>query len=203
MTFPSSAETSIRLESDHHFAADNGAAVHNNDNDDAASIGSYASGSMNQEDLAEAQAHAHHHPNNNNEIAQKETTAVWIMRFVLLLALIGSALLVSLAVYFVLAQDEQDDFEKQFVSDANKIMEGIGSSLDETLGAMDAYISRMVAQTQMLNTTFPFVTVPGFGVQAAKLLKLSKAYQFATVHFVAPEERSEWEMFASENNGWM
>lgn len=79
----------------------------------------------------------------------------------------------------------------------------IGSSLDETLGAVDAFISRMVAQTQMLNTTFPFVTVPGFGVQAAKLLKLSSAYLFGITYFVTPEKRAQWEKYTSENNQWM
>ena len=63
------------------------------------------------------------------EIAKNETRALHRTRVVLLFVLLCSALLVSLVVYFYLANDENDDFEQQFRSDAHKIKQGLGSSL--------------------------------------------------------------------------
>ncbi|CAB9525340.1 stable enterotoxin receptor [Seminavis robusta] len=137
------------------------------------------------------------------KIAQKESDQVWYLRLVLLMVLVVAALTTSLLLYFLLRADEQEDFEKQYYSDVNKILEGIASSIDNSLGAIDAYVSKMVAQQSVTNSSFPFVTVPGFGVQAAKLMKLSGAYQFGTALFVTPEQRDPWQKYASENDQWV
>ena len=136
-------------------------------------------------------------------IAKKETQAVSYARLVLLFALVCSALLVSVSAFMYLKNDEQQEFEEKFKSDARKVFEGIGSSLDNTLGAMDSYGAVMVAYTRLQNTTFPFITVPGFGIQAGKLLKLSKAYKFDLITFVSPENKAKWEQYMAENSGWV
>ncbi|CAB9510512.1 Guanylate cyclase [Seminavis robusta] len=166
------------------------------------------------------------------EIAKDETRMVGRMRLILLLVLVACVIVVSLAVNFYVKNEENSDFETEFFSDANKVIEGISGSLDITLGAVDAYASKMVGLTKVdnggdvsettivdnvnANTTstssaiptsfpsrFPFVTVPGFGVQAAKMIKLSRAAQFIVALIVTAQDREAWDAYSVQNTQWM
>ena len=139
----------------------------------------------------------------SEDLAKKENAVVQCTRLVLLLILLCSTVVVCVTVFMYLRNEENDDFETQYRSDALKILDGIGGSLDETLGALDAYVSRMVAQQELTNRSFPFITVPAFGIQAAKLLKLARGYQLATVHFVKPEQRDEWIEYSVNHDSWV
>lgn len=137
-------------------------------------------------------------------IAQAEDKAVNWLRLLLLIVLVASALGVSLAIYFYIIDQEDDDFKTQFISDAQKVFETIGTNFDLTLGAADAFMYKVVSHAHYSNSTWPFVTVPDFPVQAAKLLSLSGAFFFGISHYVDnAAEREQWESYALENNGWV
>lgn len=138
-----------------------------------------------------------------SELDGNEADSFWRIRLILMLALAAFTLATSLGLYFSLSGNERDDFEQQVKSDSAKILEGLASSMDNTLGAMSTYVSYMVAQQKDVNTTFPFVTVPHFGFTAANLLSLSGAYQFSTALFVTPDQRDRWEAYANTNNHWV
>eukprot|EP00977_Amphora_coffeiformis_P016030 scaffold4855_cov195-Amphora_coffeaeformis.AAC.15 len=112
----------------------------------------------------------------------------------------GSSLAVALIVYFYLRNAEEAEFEKQFRSDADKIFQSMGESLGNTLSVMDNFVTMVVAQKDALNTTFPFVAVSNYALQAAKVKTLAKAINTGIVLLVQEEERADWESFAAANN---
>lgn len=63
-------------------------------------------------------------PKKRMEIARTESKIVWYTRLLLLIALVASALAVSLTLYFYLSADEKNDFEAEYQFLAGKILEG-------------------------------------------------------------------------------
>ena len=141
------------------------------------------------------------------KIAQKENRAVFCLRLVVLILLLASAVCVPVAVYRYVEDQETSEFETQFHSDANKIMQSFGKSLDDTLGATDALATKWVShartQLQYTNVSWPFVTIPDFYIHAAKWAKLSRSFYLATGVTVVPELRGASEAYAKKNNGWV
>jgi class 3 adenylate cyclase len=137
------------------------------------------------------------------EIAKAEDKAVFMLRLVVIAVLVMSAVGVSLAVFFYMRSTEDHEFEAQFESDSLKVLEAIGSTLDETLGATDAFIVKMIAYARYSNSTWPYVTMPSFAIHATKLLRLSKAFQLSIGHVVEPENRIDWEIYADQHKGWI
>jgi hypothetical protein len=110
------------------------------------------------------------HESDNVQIANAENNLVFWIRMIILAALVASTVSVACVVYFYTSDSEEEAFEKQFTSDSLKVFEAIGTSLDLTLGAADAFIVKVVSHARFSNSTWPFVTIPDFAVQAAKLL---------------------------------
>jgi class 3 adenylate cyclase len=137
------------------------------------------------------------------EIAEGESKAVVWLRVLVLCVLVISTLSVVLGVYFYMSGAEEEDFENKFNSDADKVVKAIGKTLDQTLGATDAFIVKMVAYARYSNSDWPFVTLPAFSIQATKLLRLSKAFQFSMSHIVAQDERDDWQRYANATHGWI
>ena len=79
---------------------------------------------------------------------------------------------VSWFVHQYIQEQEQSAFEHQFHSDAQKILDSFGKSLDDTLGATYAFITKLTSYARSTNQSWPFVTMPYFYIHAAKLAKL-------------------------------
>ena len=76
----------------------------------------------------------------NVQIANAENNLVFWIRMIVLAVLVVSTISVALVVFFYTSDSEQFDFEEQFISDSQKVFEAVGTSLDLTLGAADAFI---------------------------------------------------------------
>ena len=75
-------------------------------------------------------------------LTKKESQAVFWLRVLLVGCLLVSAILVSLFVYLYTSTEEDESFKSQFESDALKLLEAIGSTLDLTFGAADSFMIR-------------------------------------------------------------
>ncbi|CAB9514702.1 Guanylate cyclase soluble subunit beta-1 [Seminavis robusta] len=138
-------------------------------------------------------------------IGKKEDKAVFCLRLVVLLVLLGAAVGVSASVYKYLDKSEKTAFENQFDSDAAKVMEETGKTLDNTLGPADALVVNLVAHSRTLpkrlpnqTTAFPFVTLPSFGLQATKMLRNSKGFNLKMAPKLEQEQVPEWRKFVNE-----
>ncbi|CAB9501980.1 Receptor-type guanylate cyclase gcy [Seminavis robusta] len=138
-------------------------------------------------------------------IGKQEDKAVFCLRMVVLLVLLGAAVGVSASVYMYLDNSEKTAFEDQFDSDAAKVMEETGKTLENTLGPADALLVNLVAYARTLpkrlpnrTTAFPFVSLPSFGLQATKMLRNSKGFNLYFAPKVEQEQVPEWTTFVNE-----
>jgi hypothetical protein len=146
---------------------------------------------------------ASHAEDGEKPIAKRETRHVWRLKFIVMTVLAASAAAVASTVYFYLTWAQEDQFEKQYEEDSQKIKHAIGASLDKTLGIMDSVAVTWVSSARMMNQTWPFVTLPDFAVRMAKLVPLTDAMNIGILPIVVPEKRQAWEQYAAQNLDWI
>eukprot|EP00977_Amphora_coffeiformis_P019489 scaffold7295_cov167-Amphora_coffeaeformis.AAC.11 len=129
--------------------------------------------------------------------------AVKYSRIAVLVILLVSAVGLAVFVYRYTNSSELDQFEKQFEEDARKVLEHVGTELDFTLGASDAFLVEEITSAQQTNQSWPFVTNPSFAVRAAKLRSLTKALVVITYPAVTDVNREQWEAYSVQNDGWV
>jgi class 3 adenylate cyclase len=139
----------------------------------------------------------------NVQIAKAEDNLVFWSRLIVLAVLVVSTVSVALVVYFYTSDSEEDEFERQFISDSQKVFEAVGTSLDLTLGAADAFVVKVLSYARYSNSTWPFVTAPDFAVQAAKLLGGSAAVHCNLYPLVSKNQRTSWEQYSLLNDAWV
>lgn len=129
-------------------------------------------------------------------IAKNESRTVLGMKMVVFGVLVSATVGVALLVYFYITNSETRQMEEQFSEHANKVLEGIGSSLDSTFGSLDSLATGLVSYAKASNQTWPYVTVPDFAQRVAKTLPFSKSMSIALNPIVYPETRGEWEEYS-------
>ena len=139
----------------------------------------------------------------DDPIAKRETRAVMnlkvLVAFVLLCCTVGTAY----AVYHFATEAEESKFEAQFEDDAHKVLEAIGSHLDIAFGSLDALFVSMLSFAQATNQSWPFVTIPDFGIRSAKIRSMSGLIYITHLPLVTPENRLDWEAYSIEHGGWV
>jgi hypothetical protein len=136
-------------------------------------------------------------------IAQEEDKNVFRLRLLVITVLLAFTIGVAVTVYLYIKDAEQSTFEHQFEGDSDKVLGAIGSALDLTLGSVDAFLIAMVSYARDTNATWPMVTLPDYAVRVAKLRSLNKAVLVTQYHYVASEERTEWENYTLANDAWV
>jgi hypothetical protein len=139
----------------------------------------------------------------DSDLSKKETKNVFHLKLVVMLILVVSASTIAASVYRYISQTETSQFESKFGYDASKIFQSMGNSLERTLGSMDSLAVTMVSYARDLNDTWPFVTLPDFGVKMAKLLPLTDAFVISVLPIIYPEKRKEWEEYSLLHHGWV
>jgi len=132
-------------------------------------------------------------------LAKRESKAVLGMRFLVFGVLIASTIVVAALVYYYTAHSERAQFEFSFATDAQKVLQGIATSLAYTLGGADAMVVSMVSYANATNQTWPFVTIPDFGVRAEKIMGLTNAIYMSLLLYVTPEQRDKWQKYSAEH----
>jgi hypothetical protein len=136
-------------------------------------------------------------------ITKSENQAVFWLRMILILVLLFSAVVVVVVVYTYSSTEEENSFESEFESDAQKLFESIGNNFDLTMGAADAFMFRIVSQARSTNAVWPYVTIPDLPVQAAKLIGQTNSIYVAFYPLIPGDKRKEWENFTKHNDGWV
>jgi hypothetical protein len=139
----------------------------------------------------------------DSNIAAKETKAVQWIRAVAIAVIVCSTLGVALSVFYYMTNTEKETFANRFKADSYKILESIGSTLDRSLGSVDAYAVGLVSLAEQSNQTWPYVAAAHFPIQSSKILTLSKGILFSTYCYVENKERESWYRYAINNDGWV
>lgn len=107
------------------------------------------------------------------KVGTNETKRVWRLKLAVVLVVIACTVATACAVFFYTSNTEQQQFEDQHYEYANKVLDSIGGTFDQTIGAMDALATDVVAYARATDQTWPFVYIPFFGLQASKILSIS------------------------------
>ena len=129
--------------------------------------------------------------------------AVQYSRMAVLVILLVSAVGLAVFIYQYTSHSETHQFESQFAEDARKVLEHVGTELDFTMGAADAFLLDEINSAEQTNQTWPFVTNQRFAVRAAKLRSLTKALVVITYPYVTEEQRPKWENYSVAHDGWV
>jgi hypothetical protein len=133
-------------------------------------------------------------------VEEAETSRrILIVRILFSVVLVISTIGIAVAVYYFVREMETREFEYHFRSDADKITQSLGYAMRTTLASADVLATNFMAHKDATNSSFPFVSLPHFPLQVAKLKLLSRAYVSGAQFWVSDEQRDDWEAFAAEH----
>jgi hypothetical protein len=139
-----------------------------------------------------------------NDIVKNESTAVFRLRFLVFLAMLFAAVGVSLAVYFLTANSENEEYHAQYDGSASLIIISFKEIAGQKLAAIG---SLSVAATSYArnqpNTTWPFVTLNDFQQRAANIREFSNNLYIRIIPVISEEDRPVWEDYSVKNIGWL
>eukprot|EP00538_Stauroneis_constricta_P012892 CAMPEP_0119571340 /NCGR_PEP_ID=MMETSP1352-20130426/44071_1 /TAXON_ID=265584 /ORGANISM="Stauroneis constricta, Strain CCMP1120" /LENGTH=1278 /DNA_ID=CAMNT_0007621019 /DNA_START=47 /DNA_END=3883 /DNA_ORIENTATION=- len=130
-------------------------------------------------------------------IAKHETLALMGAKCIVLAVLVTMTAALATGIYFYVSNQETNQFEDHFEEYSNKILEGIGGTLEETFGAIDLMGASIVASTPD-DQAWPTVKVPNFALRASKTIALSRIKVLVMCVVVTDTTRPRWENFTAE-----
>jgi hypothetical protein len=139
----------------------------------------------------------------NTLIGKKESEEVLRFKFIVLLILVISAVVVATCVNIYVKKKEQSQFAEKFRTDALKVLDTVSNSIDRTLIPMDSLAVDLVSYARATNATWPCVTLPNYALRMSKALPQTDAMVIQFIPFVKPSERKKWEHYVSQNYFWL
>jgi hypothetical protein len=153
--------------------------------------------------ISDGASHQSSQDKKEEKLAKHETNTLLRLRLSVVLVLMAAAMGVGVAVYSSTKNSEDLKFQVHFENDAYKVLDAMSSTLQKTMASLDSLAVTMISSARALNQTWPYVTLPDFGVQMAKILPATKAMYIQVAPFVTPEHRFRWETYALLNQYWV
>eukprot|EP00980_Cylindrotheca_fusiformis_P031398 scaffold26306_cov132-Cylindrotheca_fusiformis.AAC.1 len=139
-------------------------------------------------------------------VGKREDANVLRARILVALILLLAATGVAAATYLIVKQQEQREFENQFVAHAREIVTVSRSKANQLFDALDSFATSIGAQAAAEhashNTSWPFYRIPSWSVQARKVAELTGVADptVAVAPIVHEDERDQWNTFAEQQN---
>jgi len=137
------------------------------------------------------------------QLAKKETEAVFKLRVVVFVVLFLASVTVSLVVYRITVQGRNSVYEAQYKAAAKKITQAFMDVADSKLGALASLGVAVIAHGVDHARHWPFVTLSSFQQRASIARSQSGALHIELCPLVEGKKRTDWEMFAKDNQQWM
>jgi hypothetical protein len=132
-------------------------------------------------------------------LGRKETKEVYQFKVIVLFILLISAVVVATCVNMYVKKKELSQFAEKFRTDASKVLDTVGNSIDRTLISMDSLAVDLVSYARATNSTWPCVTLPSYALRMSKALPQTDAMTMQVIPIVKPSQRKRWEHFVSQN----
>lgn len=124
-------------------------------------------------------------------------------RLLMFAVLFASMVGVAIGVFFFVDSSERAEFNRQFEDDSFHTLVALGNHLDLKLGAIDSFVVPLVSYAEVLNETWPFVTLRDHAVRASKIRSLANAINIDQYQIVTGDDRARWEDYAVQREGWV
>jgi hypothetical protein len=135
----------------------------------------------------------------SDALAEKETTLVFRLRVLVIIALLSAAIAVSAVVYKITSDGENDEFESQFAGSATRILASFEDIVKEKIAAVGSLAVAATLHTAHNNLTWPFVMLDSFPERAAVAKSLSGAIFIGLYPIVFDENRDAWENYIKDH----
>ncbi|KAL3935763.1 MAG: hypothetical protein SGARI_002839, partial [Bacillariaceae sp.] len=135
--------------------------------------------------------------------AARENAHVRKLKLLMFLIFFLVTVAVCLAVYFLTANGQQDEFEAAFVGLSSKVMQSFEDIMQQKIAAIASLGVTFTAFALNGNHSWPFVTMNDFQQRSASARSLSGAYFFELLPIVSDEVRDDWEEYSVENKEWL
>jgi hypothetical protein len=87
------------------------------------------------------------------------------------------------------------------------VLGALGSSIERTLGGLDSLATAFVIIARNTNQSFPFVTIPQYGLQVAKNNQITGSLCTSFMPVISFAQRHQWELYSAGNetnvNSWV
>ncbi|CAB9496686.1 Receptor-type guanylate cyclase gcy [Seminavis robusta] len=131
----------------------------------------------------------------NEKLAQRETRHVLYLRLLVCAILLAAALAVSLMVYNISIQAEEDQFQLQFLGAASKVTDTFLEIANDRLGYAGALVVSLVSHAIDREGAWPFVTLSNFPQRAQSVKEQSGILSIGVNPIVERRERRDWENY--------
>jgi hypothetical protein len=138
-----------------------------------------------------------------NDLSKRDTKRLLQLKLIVILIFILSATIISVVVYLYISRNEAKQFEAKFRNDADKVLSAVSTSIQRSLGALNAIAVTFVSYASDQGLEWPFVTLPDFALHASKLLPLTDGLYVLVVPTVTPAQKGKWEAYAASNDYWV
>lgn len=132
-------------------------------------------------------------------VAKRETLAVFRLRLLVVAVLLLAALAVSLIVYIVTDQAEQDEYKHQFDAASKKVLESFMDIFSSKLQAISSLGVALTANGEDQDGEWPFMTISRFHHRASNARSQSGALLLHVNPMVTHDERGDWENYVVSN----
>ena len=136
-------------------------------------------------------------------LAKSETRYVLRLRILVFLALFLAALAVSLTVYFVTSNAEQEQFDVGYDGYSQKLVDSFDDITAVRIGAVANLAVTFTEFARDRNLTWPFVTMSDFHQRAASARAISNSLFVHIYPIVTNTTRAAWEEYSVSEKGWL
>jgi hypothetical protein len=177
------------------------------DRDDASAADSGNISSSGKSDLSSikmSETDTYSSDSTKKQLATKETDMVFRLRVLVVIILIVAAAGVSMLVFFVSKNSEEDGFNTQFDGASQQIVEAFHAIKTERISGLSSLGVAVIAHGIDHSKSWPFVTLSSFQERASTMRSNTDILQVSLHNLVTEDDRDEWEGYVvSSTSQWM
>lgn len=132
------------------------------------------------------------------KVAVEENRTVAYSKMLVIFVLLMGLSAVTSTMYFVIENEEKEDFEVQFQNYADQIFAVSKQNTISTLDVIDSFATTIESYAYAKKNTWPLVTIPNFAERIDRIVKVSHATRFAFCPIVESEMVDKWINYNAE-----
>mmetsp|Transcript_20032 Transcript_20032/g.35262 ORF Transcript_20032/g.35262 Transcript_20032/m.35262 type:complete len:1107 (-) Transcript_20032:235-3555(-) len=138
-----------------------------------------------------------------SSIAKKEERIVFFVRVLILVAIVCSAMTVTIAVYFFASAADTASFEAEYFEFARDVETLVVWEVKYNMALVQQLGGTTTSTALMTNQTFPFVTQPHFEITGGFVDGMGGIMMALSAPLIAASERETWEEYSVANQDWI
>lgn len=122
--------------------------------------------------------------------------SIFLSKLLVLTVLLVSATAASVGTYKFTSNQEANEFEQQFINQADEIIKVSSSTASSSFSALQSFSNAVTSVSLVEQAEWPLVSVPHFEVRGRDYLEATRAQAIAIVPLVADQDRLQWESYS-------